>query len=202
MARKNPVPAREKKIGKRLRQFRDDEWKLTRVAFAAECGIDSGRLASYEAGRVPLTYEIAWRVVNIFGMSAEWLATGEGDLFSRRPLPRPDKLSVSQNALFSDVYDRISADLKSSKLNEPPDILERRAMFEMALYGFAEKWSKRVPDSKISHFLICIGSLDNEVEDNYPKDPDNVVVERQAKLDRSLSVHARSRLFRHPMFTG
>ena len=103
------LPEREKEIGRRLRAFRQG-LGIFRTAFAVSVGIGSDRLASYEAGRVPLRYDI-FRAINArYHLSARWLVANEGTVRWDRPFdesPLPDK--PLERELLSVAYDRVLA---------------------------------------------------------------------------------------------
>lgn len=110
MPRKTPVPQREIEIGSRLEEFRKTS-KLTRVAFAKECGLDSNLLSSYERGRVPVPYTAVKQIGEKFDINQRWLANGT--------LPKKSYISVSQavekaipsRALFSFAYDNLLGEM-------------------------------------------------------------------------------------------
>lgn len=102
MPRKNPMPEREQQICSRLRVFREST-KLTRAAFAREIGVDPLRLASYELGRAPVRFDLAWRVKEKFHLSLVWLFKEVGNMrgnyaVSAACVPTPDML-------FSKAYE-------------------------------------------------------------------------------------------------
>lgn len=75
MARKNPVAEAEVEVGRRLRSFRERS-HLMQTQFALLLGIGRERLASYEAGRVPLPFRIGEQVCRQWGVNPFWLAEG------------------------------------------------------------------------------------------------------------------------------
>jgi len=94
---------REKAIGRRLRTFRES-LTIPRTAFALKIGISGERLASYEAGRVPLRWDVFSVVAERYRLNPRWLATGESeptlDFPFRPPYPFQPRM------LFSELYDR------------------------------------------------------------------------------------------------
>lgn len=74
--RTNPVPDKEKEIGKRLRQFRK-ELGMSQAELARRVGIDSRALGTYEHGRVPLPFHVFMRVHEKFSLNPAWLASGK-----------------------------------------------------------------------------------------------------------------------------
>ncbi len=104
MPRTNPLPTREKEIGRRLRQARELQ-KLTRVAMAAKLGIDSSRLASYEFGRAPVPYRIGDQVAREARVCQRWLATGEMPMDGYLAIYEGVASALPSSLPFSFVYD-------------------------------------------------------------------------------------------------
>jgi transcriptional regulator with XRE-family HTH domain len=104
VARKTPIPAREKEIGGRLRKFRDD-LRLSRVVVADELGIGVSRLASYEAGRVPVPYEAAKRLAGAFRLNYEWIVEGKGKPIDAIMIAPEVENSIEPRMLLSEAYD-------------------------------------------------------------------------------------------------
>ena len=100
-----PSPDREIQIGQRLRAFREGK-RISRTAFALSIGIGSERLASYEAGRVPLRFEVFKAINDQYFISPRWLATGEGSPALSQPFHTGDKaLLIPMRSVFSEAYD-------------------------------------------------------------------------------------------------
>lgn len=97
---------REKQIGARLREFRENILNIPRARFAVLLGIGGERLASYEAGRVVLPYQVFRVVTWKFHLSPFWLATGKSDAKLLGPYTDNDFLPhVKARMAFSQVYD-------------------------------------------------------------------------------------------------
>ncbi len=109
---KRELPEREQQICARLREFRELT-RISRTQFALAIGIGSERLASYEAGRVPLQYEVFRLLNQKFKLNPCWLATKEG-------VPATDA-AVIDDAAFRDK-------------------LRRKALFTEAYDQFLEPW--------------------------------------------------------------
>lgn len=100
-----PPSEREIQIGQRLRAFRESK-RISRTAFALSIGIGSERLASYEAGRVPLRFEVYKAINDQYFISPRWLATGEGSPALSQPFDNGDKaLPIPMRSVFSEAYD-------------------------------------------------------------------------------------------------
>lgn len=64
-------------VGKRLRELRGFE--MTQAQFAEELGISQSQLSKYERGAAVLPGDVLFFVKKRFGVSIDWLLTGEGD---------------------------------------------------------------------------------------------------------------------------
>jgi transcriptional regulator with XRE-family HTH domain len=98
------VSEREKIIGARLRAFRET-LQIPRAKFAVAIGFGSERIASIEAGRAPLRYEVFQAVSHRYQLSPYWLAEGAGSpkhggAFDETRLAK----EVHPRALFSEAY--------------------------------------------------------------------------------------------------
>ena len=97
---------RETDICRRLRSFREGK-RISRTAFALAIGIGGERLASYEAARVPLRYEVFRCISEQFRLNPYWLATGGGSPELAAPIKESAfAANLKPRALFSEVYDR------------------------------------------------------------------------------------------------
>jgi transcriptional regulator with XRE-family HTH domain len=111
------VSDREKLIGSRLRAFRET-LQIPRARFAVAIGFGSERIASIEAGRAPLRYEVFQAVSRRYQLSPYWLAEAigspkHGGAFDDTRLAK----EVHPRALFSEVYDRfIGGGLKKAQV--------------------------------------------------------------------------------------
>jgi hypothetical protein len=97
---------RQGQIGARLRAFRES-LLIPRARFAITVGYGGERIASYEAGRVALPYEVFRAINTHFFISPEWLAMGIGEQKMRF---RFDDSAISEKikkrAIFTEVYDQ------------------------------------------------------------------------------------------------
>ncbi len=74
-------PADKSGIGNRLRQVRKDAG-LTQVQFAEKVGYTQGHVNLTESGKVGPSDVYLKKVINIFGISENWIRSGEGDMTS------------------------------------------------------------------------------------------------------------------------
>jgi transcriptional regulator with XRE-family HTH domain len=125
MARKTPVPERERAICARLREARL-ETRLSQVAFAKEAGIDSSLLASYEHARVPIRYEFGAKVCNLLELSQRWLATGidEDTRGLYLPIHHSLNLQIRPRMLFSEAYDLYLKPLYEEQVSEGAAVIK------------------------------------------------------------------------------
>lgn len=110
MARKNPVAGAEVEVGRRLRLVRERS-HLLQTQLALILGIGRERLASYEAGRVPLPFRIGERVCDLWGVNPFWLAEGT------KPQIKRHFFSISEESLRQKLSFRALLGLVSSQNN-------------------------------------------------------------------------------------
>jgi transcriptional regulator with XRE-family HTH domain len=132
---------REQQIGGRLRFFRET-LQISRTKFSVSCGFGSERIASYEAGRVPLPYQVFKAVSERYFLRPFWLALGNDGGAARGLGPFDDSSFVAklpERALFSEVYDEfIAGFLKSVRDAERADS-ETMKQFVQELIGRLER---------------------------------------------------------------
>jgi transcriptional regulator with XRE-family HTH domain len=166
------VSDREKIIGSRLRAFRET-LQIARAKFAVAIGFGSERIASIEAGRAPLRYEVFEAVSRRYQLSPYWLAEGAG---SPKHYGGFDESQLATEAhpraLFSAVYDKfIGGGLKERQIQS------------------LKKWQDIQTElSKFDAFLeLTMG--DDVVRDRY-----RPVVEKQLKAIEALLTKSRADL--------
>jgi transcriptional regulator with XRE-family HTH domain len=64
-----------KGLGRRLRQLRG--FDITQAEFAERLGISQSQLSKYERGVAAPSGEVLMRIKSQFGVSIDWLLTGE-----------------------------------------------------------------------------------------------------------------------------
>jgi transcriptional regulator with XRE-family HTH domain len=198
VARKNPLNAGELEICRRLRQFRQ-QLKLSRVAFAQEAGIDSSVLVRYEHSRMPLKYVHAWRLSAVFFVRAKWLATGTGRQIARVGMPTPGALGVSENSLFSEVFDKHLAKEESSPNNRfvPDSTMDQialRVRAEWWLQTSLQDWLCALRDEEIESFVNRLAIVGKRMFEKGSKDTPEIVAARKRKLSEDLVSQVRLRL--------
>ena len=68
-------------IGERIKALRK-ALKLTQQQFSDRLGVSRGNIACYETGKNAVTPGAASLICTTFGVSKEWLLTGEGEMFT------------------------------------------------------------------------------------------------------------------------
>jgi transcriptional regulator with XRE-family HTH domain len=132
------VNEREKLIGARLRKYRE-MLQVPRSKFSVTIGFGTERVASYEAGRAPLRYEVFRAVTLHYRISPRWLATQIGIPALPAPFDDASLLGfIKPGALFSEVYD---AHLAATLETNPLEAQFRLDMVEKKLSGaLVEFW--------------------------------------------------------------
>jgi DNA-binding transcriptional regulator YiaG len=141
---------REKLIGSRLRVFRET-LQIPRTKFAVTIGFGGERIASYEAGRVPLPYDVARSVMKHYQISPLWLAKGEGRPRFLNPFDDCAIVGlIKPRMLFSQVYDlHLASDIEKRKTDVEKRMIE--AMDKVIV--FLEKLDdETIPVSVRKHF--------------------------------------------------
>lgn len=116
---------RETQIGRRLRAFRES-LRIPRSAFALAIGVGSERLASYEAGRVPLRYEVFAAIHRSFFVNPAWLAEGEEPQAYEAPIDFGRVGSrIAPRWLFTEAYDRALSHFHKSRVHLANALAER-----------------------------------------------------------------------------
>jgi transcriptional regulator with XRE-family HTH domain len=98
---------------------------LTQMEFAEKLGISRSAISLIEIGKNPLTEQNIKTISLIFGVSEEWLRTGNGDMFKPESFPGYDELleifrslSDEMQTLFLDLGRTL---LSSQKAKKPVD---------------------------------------------------------------------------------
>lgn len=168
MARTNPVPEQEKEICKRFREVRLLT-KLSRVAFSKQIEIDSSTLASYEHGRVPLRFDLAFKISKQFGVSLKWLAEGKTPQFLSIPIPQTAINEIPPKSLFSTAYDEVLRPLFDVELPEFPGTPEGRLKAWIDLQKEIQGWIASVPDAELNSFVVRLRACADELLEDYPE---------------------------------
>ena len=97
---------RERGVCARVKLAREDI-KWPQLDFANAIGIKKDRLASIEYGRTPLHYLVGVDLCEVFGLSADWLVTGGGQMHGGAPILWEVEFPFEKYSknLFTEVYD-------------------------------------------------------------------------------------------------
>ncbi len=125
---------REVQIGRRLRAFRES-LRIPRTSLALSVNIGGERLASYEAGRVPVRYGVFKSIAEQYRLNPAWLARNEGDPLLKEPFDFSNLPPVPPKAVFSHVYDDLLHRLCHDKTRKARE--QTRRLVEL-LEGFIE----------------------------------------------------------------
>jgi transcriptional regulator with XRE-family HTH domain len=194
--RTHPMPAEEKAICRRLRQFRLFTG-LSQAEFASLAGLDQRAYASYEYARSQLNYPAAWGILRAFRqLSPQWLAEGQGTMLDTYfvSYPMPAETGLGPRALYSLVYEMSLRALlfqSRSAWNVAPDKpfplfrvgggivsrLEGRQIFLDILTG----WLAGRPDARINDFLNDLLDQCSQVLDRHPRDEDEMAIKRRVQ---------------------
>ncbi|GHV89910.1 hypothetical protein AGMMS50268_04130 [Spirochaetia bacterium] len=75
-------------IGERLKKLRFD-LKIKQGEFAGRMGLSQGALSDFERETKPMAERYIKLICLEFGVNREWLLTGEGDMFVKKPEQDP-----------------------------------------------------------------------------------------------------------------
>lgn len=75
------MPEFDVSVGLRIKAIRDDK-NMNQAEFGAPLAIKQGYLSNIEKGARPATDKIIKLICLIYGVSEEWLRTGEGSMYS------------------------------------------------------------------------------------------------------------------------
>ena len=86
-SQKHNFPDEEKLVGGRLRHFRE-QLGLTQRELAAKVSLSREKLANFEAGRVPLKFDMGIKICETFDINQRWLAFGKKPMKGFRDFDR------------------------------------------------------------------------------------------------------------------
>lgn len=149
---RQPIDEREVAICKRARLARA-ETKLSRVAFAAALGVDSGAVSRIEHLRAPLRMGLARRMALKFGISLAWLVEGSQPMRDDRgqDLAAIDKSPESQ--LLSRHYDLHLREIFSQRRSDIESIMSQLGQLA------AEAVTARISSSRLANYYVGGGGL-------------------------------------------
>ncbi len=164
--KKRQLPKREFEICSRLKEIRE-ELHLGQKEFGQQVGMTRERIASYEAARAPLRYDLALKICRQFIISEKWLAIGKGDKRSCMDLTteNPSDL-VRIDMPFGAAYDAYFGALYEKYCRENKGLL-RLSIHENEHYSYIENlflyllhlWKGRLRTGEFRRFLSYLIEL-------------------------------------------
>lgn len=114
-------------INERIRQIRT-AGDFTMRQFAERIGISDSAVSQIEKGRTGISEQTIRSICREFGISEEWLRTGEGEM--KAPLPREQEMAALVRSLMEDSPESFRSALVTTLLRFDPngpewEILER-----------------------------------------------------------------------------
>ena len=132
--------------------------KLTQIEFGKKVGISQGHLTSIESGKRAVTDKSIIVICATFGVSEEWLRTGNGEMFGA--IDEDVELSKAFSAIIASSDELIKRIIKAYwKLDD-----KEKATIEKLIDGFLTAESN--PSSfQQSHFIVLESSEKSETEE-------------------------------------
>jgi transcriptional regulator with XRE-family HTH domain len=93
----------------RIKELREQK-KLSKKDFAAKIGVDNSQYGKFETGKLTPTIQHLMEISSNFGISVDWLLTGEGDMF-KGGTREPDA-TTSSGVGDSYIYKELLGDIK------------------------------------------------------------------------------------------
>ena len=97
---------------KKLRKALD----LTQVEFGSRIGIAQGHLTGLESGKKRVTEKTLKVICSIYGTSEKWLKNNEGEMFSKAPAEKLEKLTK--------IFGSLNPDFQSYVMQQIETLLE------------------------------------------------------------------------------
>ena len=139
----------------RLRAARE-ELHLSRIAFGERLGLSGDIINSLERGRVPIKESTLILLENVYGISSEWLKTGNGQMFLQNDNSILDELREEYSLEPEDVkiverYMALPASVRKEFrdfLRELADVLNEREEYEQRELTGEEAYEKNVLNAR------------------------------------------------------
>jgi len=96
----------------RIKEVRK-HFKLTQTEFGRRVGIIQGHLTGIESGKKNVTAKTLKVICATYGVSEEWLETGNGEMLAQSPEKKAKRVISLFNELSSEFQDYIIMQLKS-----------------------------------------------------------------------------------------
>jgi transcriptional regulator with XRE-family HTH domain len=98
-------------VNDRIKQVRDS-LKLSQRNFSQGIHLSNGYYANMEIGNKKANDRIIELVSSVYGVSKNWLVSGEGAMFSREPDKRLEEMTVLFNGLNRHFQDYVLTQIK------------------------------------------------------------------------------------------
>nr|DAJ16972.1 MAG TPA: hypothetical protein [Caudovirales sp. ctNII2] len=117
----------------RLKYFRKKVKKMTQAEFAEKINLSRSNLGNIETGRISLTDRVISDLCQTFGLSKEWIMSGDGPMYSESDGSIVDQLIIQYN--MNDIEARALKFL----LNMPE---EKRQLVAKAFFAVLDEVKK------------------------------------------------------------
>ena len=184
----------ERDICVRLKHFREGiVWGQKEFADKLEASFD--QIVSIEYQRTRLSYQIAWKIREIFGLSLTWLSTGYGPPNERDLDPWPNPASIQKKSiLLSEVMESLRfLDLNSpahkeqeklwfkDRKNKAPFRASRSILLSILKDNLLE-WLAAIPENKTEELATEIIHIGQSFADKYAEKSDVKIAVRTSAL--------------------
>jgi len=129
-------------INERIKKFRK-HLGMTQAEFGCKIGIVQGHLTGLESGKKNVTPKTFKVICAAYGISEEWLETGEGEMYAQD--------SEQQTNRVIHLYNELGPELQDFMLKQVKGLLElqRRQVPIVSKKSYAENYPKRIIKRKI-----------------------------------------------------
>lgn len=197
----------ERDICARLKHFREGiGWG--QMEFADKLGASFNKIVSIEYQRTRLSYQIAWKIREIFGLSLTWQSTGYGPPNERDldPWPKPDSI-LNSSILLSEVTESLRfQDLNSpahkeqeklwfkDRKNKTPFRASRSILLSVLKDNLVE-WLAAIPEDKTEELATEIIHVGQRFADEFSEKSDvKIAVRTRALIWGEMREEIRKRL--------
>lgn len=111
--------------------------KMTQAEFAKRIGLTQSTVAGYETGAWPIPASTVLAICREFGVSEEWLRTGQGEMYRR--LSREEETQAMIDSLFADRPEAFRSKLLRALLTFEP---------ESPMWEWLEEFARRLAEGK------------------------------------------------------
>jgi transcriptional regulator with XRE-family HTH domain len=167
MPRTTPLPAKEKEICRRVREWRSG-LNLPLALVAEMLDLKPSYLDSIENLRTPLFYSVAKKFVDASAVNIHWLYHGGGNPYQRTFAPSATVLQVNNRTLFSVVYFQFLRHQMNLMSSYVPGGVLGREVARQWIDMHASKWLSEIPDEKVEEFVANLVRAVDICASGYP----------------------------------